>query len=207
MNVLQRFRNEFEELVSVTYDTYWERDVFPKNKFSIVLQDTIAEALSDRERTFNLTKEDLEQQLALLWLSYYRQYTSKKDKPETSLRGYIIRRSIWGLRDWLKYEVNIVTEEYAIPEAEKEIEDEFKIDLMFLLHGIDFILLKNLSPYERYIIFLKFKEDKSILQMSHILQKDRRVIKNHFDSIITRIKENYSDGLQNKQNSRRYRYG
>ena len=195
MDVLQRFKNEFNELVSVAYDTYWERDVFPKNKFSIVLQDTIAEALSDRKRTFNLTKEDLEQQLALLWLSYYRQYTSKKDKPETSLRSYIIRRSIWGLRDWLKHEVNIVTEEYTIPGAEEEIEDEFKIDLMFLLHGIDFVLLKNLSPYERYIIFLKFKEDKSILQMSHILQKDRRVIKNHFDSIITRIKENHSNGL------------
>jgi len=206
MNVLQRFRNEFEELVSVTYDTYWERDVFPKNKFSIALEDTITEALSDRKRTFNLTREDLEQQLALLWLSYHKQYNSKKNKPETSLRSYMIRRSIWGLRDWLRYEVNIVTEEYSIPETE-DTENEFRIDLTFLLHGMDFTLLNNLSPYERYIIFLKFKEDKSILQMSHILQKDRRVVKNHFDSIIIKIKENYSDGLQNKQNSRRYRYG
>jgi hypothetical protein len=206
MNVLQRFRNEFEELVSVAYDTYWERDVFPKDKFSIALQDAITEILSDRKRTFNLTREDLEQQLALLWLSYYKQYNSKKNKPEASLRSYIIRRSIWGLRDWLRYEVNIVTEEYSISETE-DTENEFRIDLTFLLHGMDFTLLNNLSPYERYIIFLKFKEDKSILQMSHILQKDRRVVKNHFDSIIIKIKENYSDGLQNKQDSRRYRYG
>ena len=78
---------------------------------------------------------------------------------------------------------------FSIPETE-DTENEFRIDLTFLLHGMDFTLLNNLSPYERYIIFLKFKEDKSILQMSHILQKDRRVVKNHFDSIIIKIKEN-----------------
>lgn len=197
MNVLQRFENEFNELVTVAYDTYWELGVLPRNKFSIVLQNTIAQALADKRRTFDLTREDLEQQLTLLWLSYYKQYNSKESKPDTSLKSYMIRRSIWGLRDWLRYEVNVTTEEYTIPEIE-EAESEFKIDLMFLLYGVEFVLLKDLSPYERYIIFLKFKEDKSILQMSRILQKDRKVVKSHFDSIIERIKENHRNGLQNK---------
>jgi len=194
MDVLKRFENEFNELVSVTYDSYWERKVFPKDKFSVVLRDTITNALINKKRTFDLTKEDLEQQLALLWLSYYKQYNSKEDKPETSLKSYIIRRSIWGLRDWLKYEVSVITENFMIPETEVP-ESEFKIDLAFLFHGVEFTLLKDLSPYERYIIFLKFKEDKSILQMSHILQKDRRMVKSHFDSIIKRIKESYYNEL------------
>ena len=138
----------------------------------------------------------------MLWLTYYKQYNLKDKKPETSLRSYILRRSIWGIRDWLKYELSIVTEEFRTEEEESEI--GFKIDLMFLLQGAECVLLRELSPYERYIIFLKFKEEKSILQMSRILQKDRRVIKNHFDSIILKIKENHSNGLQNKQDSGRY---
>jgi hypothetical protein len=204
MNVLERFKNEFNELVDITYNTYWDSDAFPKEKYSVILHDTLVESLDNRERTFNLTREDLKQHLSLLWLTYYKQYNSKDKKPETSLRSYMIRRSIWGIRDWLKYETNIVTEEYN-PSFEKELESDFKIDLMFLLDGTGSVFLRELSPYERYLIFLKFKEDKSILQMSNILQKDRRVVKNHFDSIISKIKENYSNGLQNKQDTRGYR--
>ena len=206
MDVLQYFKNEFDELVSVAYGAYWELDTFPKNKFSIALQDAISDTLLDKKRTFNLTREDLEQQLALFWLSYTKQYHSKKTKPGTSLKIYLIRRSIWGLRDWLRQEINIVTEEYRPFEEKLEIDNDFKIDLMFLFHGIEASLLKDLSPYERYLIFLKFKEDKSILQMSYILQKDRRIIKNHIDSIIIKLKENHSNGLQNEQNSRGYRH-
>jgi hypothetical protein len=205
MNVLKRFEDEFNELVNTAYDTYWEQDPFPKEKFSVVLKTTLTEALIGKERTFNLTKEDLEQQLSLLWLHYLEQYNSKKNKPGTSVRSYLIRRSIWGLRDWLRYELNITTEEYT-PFHEEEVDSEFKIDLMFLLKGTDYHCLKGLSPYERYIIFLKFKEDKSILQMSYILQKDRRVIREHFNSIILKIKENNFNGLQDKQNSRRHCY-
>ena len=199
MNVLERFEYEFNELVDVAYNTYWEGDVLLKEKFSVVLHDTLVRSLDTKKRTFQLTKEDLKQHLSLLWLTYYQQYRSKK--PETSIKGYLLKRSIWGLRDWLSYETNIVTECYN--PITPEYESEFKIDLIFLLEGTDYSFLKELSPYERYIIFLKFKEEKSILQMSRILQKDRRVVKNHFDSIILKIKENYSNGLQDKQNSRR----
>ena len=202
MNVLERFEYEFNELVNVTFDTYWELNALPKEKFSTILHKTLLESMGDKKRSFYLTKEELKQHLSLLWLTYYKQYNLKDKKPETSLRSYILRRSIWGIRDWLKYELSIVTEEFRTEEEESEI--GFKIDLMFLLQGAECVLLRELSPYERYIIFLKFKEEKSILQMSRILQKDRRVIKNHFDSIILKIKENHSNGLQNKQDSGRY---
>jgi len=196
MNILERFEYEFNELVNITYDTYWELNPLPREKFSNILCETLKTSLMGKERSFDLSKEDLKQHLSLLWLSYYRQYQSKK--PETSLKGYILRRSIWGIRDWLSYEMNIVTEFYDPDLKEENFDFGFKLDLIFLLQGSDFNFLKGLSPYERYIIFLKFKEEKSILQMSHILQKDRRVIKNHFDSIILKLKENHSDGLQNK---------
>ena len=75
---------------------------------------------------------------------------------------------------------------------EEESEPDFKLDLKFLLTGTNYGPLKSLCGYERYIIFLKFKEDKSILEMSRILQKDRRVVKKHFDLIIEKIKESYS---------------
>ena len=193
MNVLQNFQDDFTELVRVTYNTYWDLPVYPKKKFSTVLQTFLIEILKGRELTFDLTKEDLEQELSLLWLSYYKQYTSATSKPDTSLKNYILRRSLWDIRDWIKHHLNIVTVHSVDPEPANGI--GFKIDLMFLLKGTEINLLKNLSPYERYLIFLKFKEEKSILQMSYILQKDRRVVKNHFDLVINKIKENHSNGI------------
>ena len=156
----------------------------------------MSEILFNKKRSFYLTKEDLNQHLSLLWLSYYKQYTSKEKKPEVSLRTYLLRRSIWGIRDWLNYETNIITEDAYYTKNEL-VETGFKLDLKFLIEGTDFQLLSVLSPYERYLIFLKFKEEKSILQMSFILQKDRRIVKKHFDLIMQKIKENSTNGILN----------
>ena len=205
MNIVEQFESEFNEFIDVTYKTYWNEDVLPRQNFSSTLHKTLKKSLGNKKRTFDLTKEDLEQHLSLLWLIYEEQYNHKDKKPDATLKTYIIRRSIWGLRDWLSYEINIVTEEYN-PRLDEEIEKEFKLDVLFLLEGSECFLLKELSPYERYIIFLKFKEDKSILQMSYILQKDRRVVKKQFDSIISKIKERHFNELQNTKNSRRYCY-
>ena len=69
----------------------------------------------------------------------------------------------------------------------------FKLNLRFLLEGSNNRLLKDLSGYERYIIFLVFKEEKNMVEMSKILQRDRRAIKNHYEKILERIKGNYEN--------------
>lgn len=192
MDVFKKLRKDFNELIKITYNTYWNLSVNPQKNYSIYLIKILEEVLEDKERTFNLSKEDLKQELRTLWLSYQRQYQINEYESDITLRSYIIRRSVWDLRDWIKRHVNVVSVDPTL-ELEQEDENilEFKLDLMFLLKGTSYGPLKHLCGYERYIIFLKFKEEKSILEMSKILQKDRRIVKKHFDLIIEKIKESY----------------
>jgi hypothetical protein len=190
MDVFKKLRKDFNELVKITYSTYWNLSVDPQKNYSTYLRRILEEVLKDKECTFNLIKEDLEQELRTLWLSYQRQYKINNYELNITLRSYIIRRSVWDLRDWVKRHVNIISVDpnLEIEEENKNILD-FKLDLMFLLRGTNHGPLKYLCGYERYIIFLKFKEEKSILEMSKILQKDRRIIKKHFDLIIEKLKK------------------
>ena len=71
-----------------------------------------------------------------------------------------------------------------------------------MLKGSSSNLLKNLSPYERYIIFLVFKEEKDFVEMSKILQKDRRSIQQHYKKIIEKVKNNNEEALK-KRNKRK----
>ncbi len=194
MNVLENFKDLFDDLVDMTYDTYWDQELYPKNKSLLALHGNLKELFQNKKRNLDLTKEEIEQQLALLWLGYDKQYYSKKIKPTSSIKGYLTYRSIWGIRDWLKYELNIL-KEYAYSFPEEDPIYEFKLDLNFLIKGVNYNLLANLSPYERYLIFLKFNEDKNLKEIAKIVQKDSRMIKKHLNSILYKLKETRADGL------------
>ena len=196
MNVLENFKDIFEDLVNITYDTYWDQELYPKAKCLVALQENLHELFKTRKRSLVLTREEIEQQLSLLWLGYEDQYYSNKSKPTSSIRGYLTYRSIWGIRDWLKYELNIIREcQFVYPE--EELEYDFKIDLNFLIKGVNYNLLADLSPYERYLIFLRFNEDKNLKEIARIVQKDSRMIKKHLGSILTKLKDSSHNGLQN----------
>ena len=191
MNVFLKFKKDFNELIETTYNTYWDLPLIPQKNYSTYLHKILKEVITDSNSDFYLNKEDLKQELCTLWLSYQEQFLVKHEKSQLSLRSYLIRRSLWDLRDWIKKNINIISVDPTFF-IEEESEPDFKLDLKFLLTGTNYGPLKSLCGYERYIIFLKFKEDKSILEMSRILQKDRRVVKKHFDLIIEKIKESYS---------------
>ena len=186
MNSLEKFSEDFDELIEVTYNTYWDLPVIHKKSFSKSLEEIILDIPITNRNSFNLTLNDLRQELSSFWLKYEKQY--KNPKENVALRSYLIRRSIWDIRDWLKRQTNIVVTDPFLG-VKNDCVAEFKLDLLFLFEGTNYPPLRILSPYERYIIFLKFKEEKSILQMSKILQKDRRVVKSHFDSIIKKLKK------------------
>ena len=192
MNVLEKFSNDFKEFVKVTYNTYWELPVIHRKKFSKALEEIIINSLKNEERIFDLNIEDLKQEIRFFWLKYEKQYNEEEVKERISLRSYIVRRTIWDIRDWIKKHNKIIKIDYDEVNVNDEY-TEFKLNIRFLLKGTNFKLLKNLSPYERYIIFLVFKEEKNMLEMSKILQKDRRIIKIHYHKILEKIRENYKN--------------
>jgi len=129
MNSLDRFSEDFEELIEVTYNTYWNLPVIYRKSFSKSLEQTILNISIHNKHIFDLTMADLRQELSSFWLKYEKQY--KNQKGNVVLRSYIIHRSIWDIRDWLKRHTSIVDIDPTLG-VEDNSRAEFKLDLLFL---------------------------------------------------------------------------
>ena len=199
MEALNRFNEDFNEIVDITYNTYWGIPLVYKKAYSRALEKTVSDILKDKEHLFDLTIEDLRQQVCLFWLKYEKQYEIQKEKNNVTLITYLIRRSIWGIRDWLHKNNSSLRVDLRAPVEDKD-PIGFKLNINFLLKGSSNNLLKNLSGYERYIIFLVFKEGKNFVEMSKILQRDRASIKEHYKNIIEKVRKNNDETLKKRNN-------
>lgn len=139
---------------------------------------------------------DVKQEFYLIFLEAERSYD--KRKPKATFQSYAARRVAWGMRDYLIRTSKIVTTyPYYYFTEEKP---EFIIDLNFLLYGTGIYPLSELSPYERYLIFLRFREDKSILEISTIVQHNWLTVNTRLDAAIDKLRR-LSDASKNTTGS------
>ena len=68
-----------------------------------------------------------------------------------------------------------------------EEEKCLRLDMSFFQERLIFPL-DSLLPYERYLIFLKYKAEKSIVEMAHILQKNRDTVSNQLKRIHDKLR-------------------
>ena len=106
----------------------------------------------------------------MAWLEAKAAYTKNKPKDNT-LKGYLIRHTIWKMRDWLIAQTRVV-KEYPYYYFSKE-QSRFVLDLSFLIKGTKIFPFSKLNPYERYLIFLRFREERTIVEIAYIIQKHR----------------------------------
>lgn len=185
MDEFERFREDFKQLVDTTYCALHKKEKTYSRQHLSVLYCSIFH-LDIREY---ISKEEIEQELAFIWLKSLKAF--QESKPNIHVRQYLIRRSLWGLRDWLRTvaarPIGIPFEDITV--EEKEIpQSPFSLDLKFLIYGTDFEPLMTLTPYERYLVFLKFREDKTMLEIAHMVQKNHETIYEHFNQIISKIR-------------------
>jgi len=127
---------------------------------------------------------DIKQEFFLLYIQYENKFDQRPQK--SSFKSYITRRVTWGIRDWLVQRSQVVNHYsyyYFIEEK-----PEFVLDLNFLLHGTKIFPLSALSPYERYLIFLHFREEKSILEISRIVQHTRKTVQKRLDTALLKLR-------------------
>jgi len=121
------------------------------------------------------------------------------NKPRTSKKAFLIRVSIWKLRDWYTKEIKlsqpVFMTNYLEPKEEYHL--PFKLNLKFLFHGTSFFPLSTLSSYERYLIFLRYKENKTLQEIADIVQKQRKVVAKHIKNTIYKLRS-----LRNANNTR-----
>lgn len=181
---LDQYHKEFDDLVDTVWAAYKQKELpFSSKSHLSILYSTLFYI----EIPEILSKADIRQQLSLMWLRYIKTFTEAK--PNIPIKVYLIRRSLWGLRDWFK---TLSKRKLVIPIelTNSEIDFGFSIDLKFLLYGTKEGMLQDLSPYERYLIFLRFKEDKSISEISTIVQKTSVTVDLHLSKVLDKIKQN-----------------
>lgn len=172
-NIFSRFQEEFDGLVNVLYAV--------ENKQSIVLKDGYQRelyrraSLATRRNSFSVSREDIEQELRLIW---YRLYTNRQNWQTQSIKSYLLRLSIFDLSFWY-------TKELRVPDRElKEIEDE-----SLVLPSLYF-----LSAFQIYMIYLHFIQGLSIVKLSKILKKDKRTVRKLLRETIRKVKKHVNYG-------------
>lgn len=145
---------------------------------------------------------DISQQFLMYFFEADANYAL--NKPSVSYKSYVTRRTIWGMRDWFVKRSQIINKYpyYYFVEEKPEL----ILNLDFLLYGTRLYPFSELSPYERYLIFLRFREEKSILKISHIVQHERKIIKAQLDSILDKLRR-LANESKNTRGSREGRDG
>lgn len=169
MEELQLYRREFNSLVAAVRSASLGEEPSHKTKYSIVLYDEI----KDVPVTAPLEVADIEQELRLYWFIFVQKF--HQSKPEITLRQYLLRRSIWALRDWYHWAMKPAGPSHVKGKTLKN-EFPFKLDILFLVEGSDLHPFSLLTAYQRYILYLKYKEKKSTSAIASMVLKTRKTV-------------------------------
>lgn len=181
MDIFTKYGEEFETLVQTAWRAYTGNFVEGPTGYSRGLSEAIRQ-IPEENLSRGVEEEDLRQQLSLLWVQYFQQF--RRNKPRSRLRSYLLRRSIWGLRDWFRWNDPPRISGDEVGEEERCEAPEI---------GFSWILETDLplTAWEKYLVYLKYGQEKSINEIAQILQKDRKTIRTRLGEIHEHIRRNY----------------
>ena len=186
ISIIDKYKSDFDELVDTLIDGYYHRPLAIQKEHLRFLRNS----LKEKRSRVPLERDDVVQELSIKWIQFEKKFN--KTKPKIHIRQYLRRRSVWFLRDWFNRQMKKITL-HPIYEEDSFINNTapFTLSLRFLLYGTSYRFLSDLSPYERYLIFLRYKLDRTILEIAYAVQKDDITIERHFKKIFNKIRSKH----------------
>jgi hypothetical protein len=186
--VFDVYARDFATLVNTTYEISNGGYMRSLSGYKRTLARAVREIMNGEERRRRILKEDIEQELALMWVEFEQDYLERK--PSVSRRRYLIWRSIWGLKDWLRKELKMQLQQHDLiaPDIFFPPEPKQKIDVEFLVRGSKNYPFSLLSPYERYLLFLRFYKDMDLGDMADLMQKSRPTVRKLLTKVIQKLR-------------------
>ena len=184
---LQRYGSDFKDLVDLVYSTHHQHNCYQESGYLKQLHTLLLEVQAKHTNEFCLDIADIRQQLALIWFELVQRY--RINRPKVGLRTYLQRLSVWRMRDWYCSQARVLLQNPEPVYEDVKIYHGFKLNFDFLRKGTNYYPLSELSPYERYLLFLKFKQDKNILEIADIVQKDRYTVSQHMKKIFEKMRQ------------------
>jgi len=197
MKELELYQDDYENIVQTVLEAYNGEPISSRVNYCKKLYKSLTSIRND----FSFDEADLRQQLTLIWIYLVEKYYAST--PKIHIRQYLIKCSSWMIRDWFRHEMLI--QSHASPVEEKE-ETPFTIDVGFLINGTDYFPLNTLTPYERYLLFLYYREDKSIRQIAYIVQHDRLTVKNQMQILNEKLLKLQQEGFYQWQKTKQNLY-
>lgn len=167
------------------------------------------------QATAFLEEDELYHEIVVLLLECLQEF----DPKQGSSLGYLVTRLRWKLRNWLIWQVirkpydccnekrverwidepdsfNSDLPEDLIFQSEdtwqeetlQEYEGLSEMDLAWVQQTND-PLFKELSIYERYLLYLHWKMEMTFEEMAQVLRRDKDTIHRHYTSLISELKE------------------
>ena len=131
----------------------------------------------------NETEDNL-QQIKLLMYKIETKYSNKKFRGGSDF--YMVRCLLSQVKSWLCTQSRVVDyyPDYYLPNKE---DLDFKLDLKFLLYGIDVYKLDILNAKERFLLYLKYK-GLSSYEAGNVLQHSSKMLESHYYKLITKLR-------------------
>lgn len=193
------YTEDFDTFVDITYKVLNGHHIQQPVGYEKTLIRTLREVINQSEGYRIILKEDIIQQLRLLWLTYTEEH--KQKQLDVAHKSYLIWRSIYGLKDWLRKELTTFdTLDFDIPSIFTESEQ--KIDVQFLIKGSKIFPLSLLSSYERYLLFLRFYKEMDITEMASLMNKSRPTMHKQLVQVIEKLRREYEISKERSSRSR-----
>lgn len=176
---------DFQLLVNTTYKISNGGSIQRSTGYIKTLVRMLREIVDSIDSKRNILKEDIIQQLSMMWIEYNSEFDQRNLKMPR--KEYLIWRSIVGLKDWLRKELRMQLQQQELITL-LPVEPEQKIDVHFLVSGSNIYPFSLLSPYERYVLFLRFYKDMNIKEIASLMNKSRPTVHKHLTQIIEKLR-------------------
>lgn len=145
----------------------------------------------------SLNEEDIYNSLVVMFLELLDKF---EFYPEVSFSRYITKYMRWSIKAWI---VDIsheplyrLPDEYNMtqrPEPEVDNSELPSLDLSWVLDTTN-SLLSPLTIYERFLLYLSFKEGLGVRQISERLGRAKDTIHTHIQQALTKLRNIYKKG-------------
>lgn len=159
-----------------------------------------------------LEPDDIYNQLCTIFIELLNEYEASRG---LSFTGYLTKLFRWGVKSWLMEmaadplsgmfnSIEIVEDilEYNTGQTTANDVDintlGLALDLKWVFEGTDNDMFSSLSSYERYLIYLNFKEEMSLRDMAKKFGRSKNTIHAHLKDAIEKLRRiNYESERRN----------
>jgi DNA-directed RNA polymerase specialized sigma24 family protein len=142
-----------------------------------------------------LSKEDIEQQAWLYLTEMWEHYVDTYKHNQVArfvFYDYVRFNLIKYMTSWVANQIHINVADYKAPNADGVIHmeetDELHMDLGWVILKSDSSFLSDLTVRQKYLIFLRYVKQMSILEISKLTQRNHKSIEKDFTLITRTIK-------------------